>query len=434
MRDTIVRMTRDHLSEYLDALQREDCYRVDAVLKESAYETTQRVFLVDADGAEQGPFIRKFISRQAGMGAAYALLYEAQRAGRCFRYLPDVIECYATQDCLAVVMEHVSGATLQDVVMRCGPSLRLAEDVFPHLCEAASELHECFSSPIIHRDFKPTNVILSGSALTVIDFGIAREYKQGVQADTTHFGTRSYAPPEQFGFGQTTVRSDVYALGMVLWFCLTGQTPDEHARQEGFKHRNVPEFVRQVIVRATDLNPERRYAGAAEMRAAFLRATRGFDAARVFRDGTAGLKNAWRARAEQRELAASRRKRKPARESPFAKLPLPVCKAWNACLLLALLFYALLCVMSVVNPNEFDATLPLWYLILIYGGVAFPVVAWPIYMLMDKRRLKERFPLLARMGFKQEILCGFVLAFVLIFLMTCVMLAVPEIAAAYGQA
>ena len=49
----------------------------------------------------------------------------------------------------------------------------------------------------------------------LIDFGIARVWREGEEADTTHFGTRSYAPPEQYGFGQTDVRSDVYALGML---------------------------------------------------------------------------------------------------------------------------------------------------------------------------------------------------------------------------
>ena len=61
----------DELAEQLDALARDDCYRVDAVLKEGAFETTQRVFFVGANGAEQGPYVRKYLDSDAGFGTAY---------------------------------------------------------------------------------------------------------------------------------------------------------------------------------------------------------------------------------------------------------------------------------------------------------------------------------------------------------------------------
>ena len=86
-------------------------------------------------------------------------------------------------------------------------------------------------APVIHRDLKPSNVMVVGGknglprSFVLIDLGIARTWREGAEADTTRLGTRSYAPPEQFGFGQTSVRSDVYALGAVLWFCLTGEDP-----------------------------------------------------------------------------------------------------------------------------------------------------------------------------------------------------------------
>ncbi len=87
------------------------------------------------------------------------------------------------------------------------------------------------AAPVIHRDLKPSNIIVSGanytpdtgmtfSSLVIIDLGIARVWREGADADTVKFGTRPYAPPEQYGFGQTSVRSDVYALGALLFFCL----------------------------------------------------------------------------------------------------------------------------------------------------------------------------------------------------------------------
>lgn len=265
-------MQTDELAEYLNALQREECYRVDAVMKESAFETTQRVMFVGRNGAEQGPFVRKYIKRDSGLGSVYGRICEAQRNGRRFRFIPRIIDCYALGEDDVVVMEYVYGETLQDAVYRCDPSMAFAADVFPRLCDAVLELHEAFDAPIIHRDLKPTNIMISRDSLTIIDLGIARFYRDGAGEDTCRFGTRAYAPPEQFGFGQTTVRSDVYALGMLLYFCLVEKTPDAHVREKGFFDPRIPEQVRMVLVRATELDPARRFAGVRELRDAFCAA------------------------------------------------------------------------------------------------------------------------------------------------------------------
>jgi len=98
-------MKHDELAQYLDSLKREDCYRVDEVLKESAHETTQRVFFVGENGAENGPYIRKFIQQGSGLGSAYQRVYEAQRDGHRFKYIPDILECYARDGQLVVVVE-----------------------------------------------------------------------------------------------------------------------------------------------------------------------------------------------------------------------------------------------------------------------------------------------------------------------------------------
>lgn len=89
---------------------------------------------------------------------------------------------------------------------------------------------------MIHRDLKPSNIIVTGanytpddgltfSSLVIIDLGIARVWRDGADADTVKFGTRPYAPPEQYGFGQTSVRSDVYALGRPVVLLLDGSRP-----------------------------------------------------------------------------------------------------------------------------------------------------------------------------------------------------------------
>ena len=116
----------NQFAEHLNSLKRDQCYRVDSVLKKSLVETTQRVYFVGANGSEQGPYIRKYIKRDAGLGSAYRRIFEAQRAGRRFRHIPRVVDCYDADDMLVVVMEYVRGETLADVVYRCDPSLSLA--------------------------------------------------------------------------------------------------------------------------------------------------------------------------------------------------------------------------------------------------------------------------------------------------------------------
>lgn len=270
--DTIRSMEHDELAQHLESLQRESCYRVDAVLKQSPVEITQRVFFQGENGAETGPYIRKFIKRGVGIGAAYERLFSAQQRGRRFKYIPDMIECYTRDDELVVVMELVRGKTLQEVVYERDPSTQLALEIFPMLCDAASELHCEFDPPIIHRDLKPSNIILTGEGLALIDFGISREYDEGADADTTHFGTREFAPPEQYGFGQTGTYSDIYSLGMVLYFCLTEEIPNAQARKQEFRNPNIPEGLRAVIAKAVALDPSMRFDSADELKRAFLAA------------------------------------------------------------------------------------------------------------------------------------------------------------------
>ena len=170
-------------------------------------------------------------------------------------------------------MEYLRGETLQDAVLRCGPSFQLAQETFPQVCEAVRELHEYFNPPLIHRDLKPANIVLSNGRVFLIDFGIARVYRSGSASDTSHLGTRAYAPPEQYGFGQTDTRSDVYALGMVLYYCLTGRTAEVADRESAFAHPLVPEEYRSIIECACAFDPHNRYGSVEDLQRAFALAT-----------------------------------------------------------------------------------------------------------------------------------------------------------------
>ena len=219
--------------------------------------------------------MRKRIDLALGVGTAYQELYEAQCSGARFAHAPRIVECYKTGRELVVVSEFIPGKTLDAFVNEAGPSIELSLSVVPVVCAAVAELHKAFDPPVIHRDLKPANIIVSegpsGLSAMLIDFGIARRYREGAAADTVRFGTRSYAPPEQYGFGQTSVRSDIYALGMIALFCITGEEAHGQPSAESLAHAGVTGPYADAILQATSFDPERRFASAEAFCTAFAR-------------------------------------------------------------------------------------------------------------------------------------------------------------------
>lgn len=278
---------RDELGAYLAAVARDDCYRVvrplgavarmgaDPSVAGQAGTITELVQFEGANGATLGPFVRKRIDLALGVGTAYQELYEAQCSGARFAHVPRIVECYKTGRELVVVSEFIPGKTLDAFVSEAGPSIELSLSVVPAVCAAVAELHKAFDPPVVHRDLKPANIIVSegpsGLSATLIDFGIARRYREGAAADTVRFGTRSYAPPEQYGFGQTSVRSDIYALGMIALFCITGEEAHGQPSAESLAHAGVTGPYADAILQATSFDPERRFASAEAFCTAFAR-------------------------------------------------------------------------------------------------------------------------------------------------------------------
>lgn len=399
----------DELAEYLDALARDDCYRVDAVLKDGALETTQRVFFVGANGAEQGPYVRKYLDGDAGLGAAYERIWKAQRSGSRFLYLPRIVDCYAAGEQRAVVMEYVQGETLADVVYRCDPSTALACDVFPKLCEAVSELHDRFDPPLIHRDLKPSNIMMTSSNLTIIDFGISRSFDDGADEDTRHFGTRAYAPPEQFGYGQTDVRSDVYALGMLLYFCLTERTPDAKARKDGFVSSQIPDSLRQVIMCATAFDPAQRYASVSELRGVFDKAT----SARIaniaeipqLQAQAASRQPTSRSATMQPSAHFESRAPRPAPRKPL-RIGVKLGIVWDVILVVVFSLFVAVSTSMVFDPKPTDqaATASLVARAFMYYPVALLMVGPLLYFVSDRRPLRHLIPRFANISRKRELL------------------------------
>lgn len=139
--------------------------------------------------------------------------------------LPRIVDIIDNGITIYVVMDYIEGESLDKILAEYGAQPEeLVIGWAKQLCDALSYLHSQ-KPPIIYRDMKPANVMLKPEGnIKIIDFGIAREYKEQSLADTTVLGTKGYAPPEQYS-GQTDARSDIYALGMTMHHLLTGIDP-----------------------------------------------------------------------------------------------------------------------------------------------------------------------------------------------------------------
>ena len=363
------------LAEHLASLDRDDSYRVERVLKRSPVETTELVYFEGTGGGSLGPFVRKRIDASAQIGGAYGRLFAAQRAGRRFEHLPRIVDCRRVGDELNVVMEYIEGET---------------------------------SAPVIHRDLKPSNIIVTGanytpddgltfSSLVIIDLGIARVWRDGADTDTVKFGTRPYAPPEQYGFGQTSVRSDVYALGALLFFCLTGVDPKPGLdMREQCEARGIPTPLADVICMSMALDPAKRFASAE----ALGRATRAaYDLIHPVRPPAPALVHtpALETGLTPQGLRNPAELPRPATSAAcglLSRVPESLGRIWNTLVCFSLLVFFAGSHFAVFHPTGANQSYPTWLLIIEYFFFVDGLMVLMHFALLDKRRLRRRFALL----------------------------------------
>lgn len=144
--------------------------------------------------------------------------------------LPKIYDQFTENGRSYLVMDFIDGEPLDALLARLGGATLPPDkvlDIALQLCAVLEYLHTR-QPPIIFRDLKPGNIMVTPTRqVYLIDFGIARLFKPGQNKDTTALGSYGYAPPEQYGKSQTTVRSDIYSLGATLHQLLSGDDPSE---------------------------------------------------------------------------------------------------------------------------------------------------------------------------------------------------------------
>lgn len=194
-----------------------------------------------------------------------------------FSFVPYIIDYFETGNAAYLLREYVEGPTLSDLVEKEGVlPLDRVLPLIEQLCTHLSRLHASVP-PIIYRDLKPSNIVLHPSGdCYLIDMGTVRTYHEDHSLDTVFIGTVDTAAPEQFGARQTDNRTDIYALGVLFYYLLTGDTKiqDEQLKK-------LPGKAASVIRKCTAFDPEDRYSQVSEVAAALrppVRSKAGFAA------------------------------------------------------------------------------------------------------------------------------------------------------------
>ena len=233
----------------------------------------------------------KFLDRKAASDAVAVRRFEREAMAASGLQSPHVIRVFdfgASDDGVwFIAMEHLEGVDLAKLVEELGPlpvgrSLRLAR-------QACAALIEAHGAGIVHRDVKPDNLFVcrmgdDADFLKVLDFGIAKiEGSQADPATATRTGwvrgTPAYMSPEVCNGARADARSDVYSLGAVLYFMLTGTPPftaptgtavmlahvNEPPEPPRARAPWIPKDVEVVVLRCLEKSPTQRYAGAREL-------------------------------------------------------------------------------------------------------------------------------------------------------------------------
>lgn len=195
---------------------------------------------------------------------------------------PNIVEVYDVgeeEGNYYIVMEYIEGKTLKQLLQKRG-ALTLNEviDIMLQLTDGLAHAHDAY---IIHRDIKPQNIMIEDNGLVKItDFGIAMALNSTQLTQTNSvMGSVHYLPPEQANGKGSTVKSDIYSLGILMYELLTGSVPfkGDTAVEIALKHMKekipsirkqnptIPQSVENIVLKATAKNPKNRYDNVRDM-------------------------------------------------------------------------------------------------------------------------------------------------------------------------
>ena len=230
-------------------------YRLVSCLKHTA---NKQVYLL-AEIVSGKKVILKCASKEALelLETEYRFLMEHQ-----FSFLPQALWGEKIGDQFYLIREYFEGETLESYVEK--KVLLPTKEALTILHEIALCMEKLHSQnpPVLHRDVKPQNFIYTtDDSIKMIDMETAKLYNDSSDYDTVIIGTRKTAAPEQFGYHQSSIRTDIYGLGVLLTFLLTG---DYSLKENNLA--SLPRSLRSIILKCTFFDPDKRYKTVADFR------------------------------------------------------------------------------------------------------------------------------------------------------------------------
>ncbi|WP_026196821.1 Stk1 family PASTA domain-containing Ser/Thr kinase [Sciscionella marina] len=273
-------------------------YRVDSLLATGGMSTVY----AGLDLRLERPVAIKVMDRKLADNPTFLRRFELEARAAAKLHHPNIVAVYdqgIDETAVYLVMELVSGGTLRDLLEERGPlepalTLAIAEPV-------ASALTAAHRAGLVHRDIKPENVLIgwqehSGGAVKVADFGLVRALSgSSLSTGNVILGTVAYLSPEQVATGDADPRSDVYALGILLFEMLTGRPPynGDTALSVAYRHvhedvpapgelrPDLPPALDNLVLQATRRDPAARQQNAADLALAIERVRGGLGLPKV---------------------------------------------------------------------------------------------------------------------------------------------------------
>lgn len=151
---------------------------------------------------------------------------------------------------LITIEEYIPGDTLEEILAKGPLTEDQAIDIAISLCQIIEQFHNS-TPPIVNRDIKPSNIkITHDGVVKLVDLNAAKPCNVDATRDTVLIGTQGYAAPEQYGFGASSVLTDIYAIGVLMNEMLTGQLPGTQLANGKLRH---------IICRCVELSPKNRF-------------------------------------------------------------------------------------------------------------------------------------------------------------------------------
>jgi serine/threonine protein kinase len=236
------------------------------------------VYLVSDERLQEREWAIKEMGRNGGTVQDERIISQFRQeseilAGLNHKSLPKIIDYFSSDNRYYLVMDYIEGELLEHYIEKTDGFIEEKEirKIAIEICDVLEYLHSQ-KQPVIFRDIKPSNIIITHDGkMKLIDFGIARVFAPGKEKDTIIIGTPGFAAPEQYGTGQTDVRSDIYSFGATLYNMATKIDPSLSPMSFSIPssiNTNLSPAIDTVILKALNLDPEQRFQTVKEMREA----------------------------------------------------------------------------------------------------------------------------------------------------------------------